>query len=145
MGLARVRVAGQSAKILKEGWEELAWGVELSTEGNAKLGPTTLDIHPGYEDEVEKEKYICFGKGFQGCDFPASALNTGQLHLSKECQIGSGEASEDGSIVMSATSADGGAGTVVYSRFVGSGGVSNSIEVTTMTPEEYCEKNKGHH
>jgi hypothetical protein len=36
IGLARVAASGARAKVLRQSWEELAWSVELSTDGNPK-------------------------------------------------------------------------------------------------------------
>jgi hypothetical protein len=138
-GVSRVRASGATARMLRQKWEELAWGVELATDGNAKWGPTSIDIRPGLTEASFKGDYICFGTGFEGCEFPITALDHPDLKLSKVCEIGSGGGS---SVVMSARTTDGRTGTVVYQGSGGSGGYSNSIEITTLAPAEYCQTHK---
>lgn len=134
-GLARIRGTGEQSRLLRQRWEELAWTVELSTEGNAKWGPTAVMITPGLQDPAYKGNYICFGTGFEGCEFPLSAIKHPSLRLTQRCRIGSGGGS---SVVMSASTTDGRRGTVVYSGSGGSGGYANHVEVTTIEPIEYC-------
>lgn len=138
-GLARVRHTGQLTRLLRQRWEELAWTVELSTEGNAKWGPTTVLITPGLQEPSYKGNYICFGTGFEGCEFPLSAIKHPSLRLTQRCRIGSGAGN---SIVMSASTKDGRRGTVVYSGSGGTGGYANHVEVTTLDPLEYCRINR---
>lgn len=139
LGLSRVRANGVVTRMLRQRWEELTWSVELETEGNVKWGPTSLLIRPGYNTQESKGQYICFGTGFEGCDFPISALNNPKLKLTKQCEVGSSGGS---SIVMLGTTTDGRQGTVVYSGSGGSGGYSNSVEISMLTPAEYCSVNK---
>ena len=114
----------------------------MSTEGNSKWGPTTIDIRPGVDGQEFKGKYICFGEGFTGCSFDIEALRGPKLNLSKKCTIGSGA---NTSVVMDAISSDSKRGTVVYRGSGGSGGISHSVEISNLSSSEYCEtyKNRG--
>jgi hypothetical protein len=137
-GLARARADQTTTKILRQKWEELAWSLELSTDGNVKWGPTSLSIIPGLDGSISEGAYICFGEGFQGCAFSIEALRSPKLTLTPVCEIGSGA---NVSKVMDATTNDGRKGVVVYQSSGGSGGISNSIEVTTVAAKEYCAAN----
>ena len=107
----------------------------MSTAGNSKWGPTSIKIRPGFDNSRFKGKYICFGEAFEGCSFPISAINSPRLKLIKKCEIGEGG---NVSVTMAATTVDGRRGTVVYSSSGGSGGYSNSVEISTLNPLEYC-------
>ncbi|WP_311270676.1 hypothetical protein [Sphingobium sp. WCS2017Hpa-17] len=138
-GYARLRANGVTSKVLRQTWEELAWSIELSTEGNSKWGPTLLTIEPGFTNDEFMGKYICLGEGFSGCSFGVQSLSGPKLKLTQECSIGNGA---NKSVAMRAVTFDGRVGTVVYRGSGGSGGISNSVEVTTMTPAQYCAANK---
>jgi len=139
IGLVRARANGEVTTLLRQRVEELAWTLELSTEGNEKWGPTSLHISPGLSDPAYKGNYICFGTNFTGCDFPQSAIQSPKIKYARQCVIGS---LGNQSVVMRATTTDGRRGTVIYSGSGGSGGFSNSVEISTLSPAEYCETNK---
>ena len=139
LGLVRARPLGKVSRVLRQGWEELSWRVEMSTDGNSKWGPTSIFIKPGFDTKDSGGKYICFGEGFQGCTFPKEALNGPNLKLQQICEIGSGGGE---SIAMKATTSDGRNGTVVYSGSGGSGGWANSVEISILNPLEYCDTNR---
>ena len=52
-GIARIRASGRAARIRQQRWEELAWGVELSTDGDPKRGPTSIMIEPGFHNAAK--------------------------------------------------------------------------------------------
>lgn len=139
LGLSRVRASRAVTMMLRQRWEELAWSVELSTEGNTKWGATSLIIRPGFDNSQFKGDYICFGEGFKGCAFPISSLASPRLKLVRQCETGQGA---NVSLVMAAKTSDGRRGTVIYAGSGGSGGFSNHVEISTMTPQEYCKKYK---
>ena len=131
-GVARVRANGIKTQMLRQQWEELGWGIELDTEGNEKWGPTTITIFPGFE-----ENGSCFGTGFSGCTFPASALEGPNIHLTRICYGGSGPANIT---AFEARVSDGRSGTVLYHTDEGSGGQTNSLELTLEKPTVACAK-----
>ncbi len=65
-GIARVSVGGKTATVLHQAVEELAWTIELATNGNASFGPKWISIAPGVLPDNE-----CFGALFHGCTFEA--------------------------------------------------------------------------
>lgn len=132
-GLARVRASGAAAKMLRQGWVELAWSVTLEAEENAKFGPEKVLLQPGTTDS----EYICFGTRFQGCSFPLTAITAPGLTLKMECERGPGGAH---AIVFSASAAGGRSGTVVYQTDAGSGDITNSIEVLPGTAASFCSR-----
>lgn len=137
-GVARVRAHNVKTTVLRQQWEELGWGVELLTEGNAKWGPTSVTIFPGFEGIGS-----CFGIEFKGCTFPASALNGSKIRLTKICQGGSGSANIT---AFRAVASDGRAGTVLYHTDAGSGGQTNKVTVTSNSAADACrtyERNYG--
>ena len=139
MGIARIRASGRAARIKRRRWEELAWNIELSTDGDSRLGPTSITIEPGFNIFTTKENYSCFGRGYDGCDFLVAALDTPRMKLSRQCKIGE---ADNYSIVMIATTPDGRRGTVVFTLSSGSGGASSDVEITTMTARDYCRENR---
>jgi len=139
IGYARIRANGVVSKVLRQSWEELAWSVKLSTEENPKWGPTSIEIQPGFDDAESKGKYLCFGVAFSGCSFEIDSLSGSKLSLTRQCIIGSGSGQ---SVVMRAKTANGKQGTVVYRGSGGSGGYSNWVEITILSPIEYCTTHK---
>jgi hypothetical protein len=138
-GLAHIRASGATSTLLRQRTEELSWTVTLSTEDNEKWGPTTLTITPGLTEAKYKGQYMCFGTGFSGCAFPISSIRNPKIRYVQQCVIGFGA---NQSIVFRATTADGRRGTVIYRGSGGSGGTSNYVELSTLTPIEYCQRNK---
>ena len=143
IGLTRVRASGVTSRLLRQKWEELTWTVELSTEGNSKWGPTTLNIRPGLTGNLYNGNYICFGSGFEGCSFPMDAIRGSKVAFIQRCTIGEGASQ---SVVFKATTLDGRRGTVVYQGSGGSGGFANGVEISTLAPQEYCNtfKDRGY-
>lgn len=143
VGYARIRASDVETKLLRQRWEELAWTIQMSTEGNSKWGPTIINIGPGVDSKESQGKYACFGEGFAGCSFGVEALRGPKIELTTKCSIGSGV---NMSVVMDAVTRDGRRGTVVHRGSGGSGGVSNSVEISTLSFSEYCEvfKNRGY-
>lgn len=129
-GEARVRAGGTTAKILRQSWEELAWGIELSSEDLPKWGAKSIVIRPGFDGN-----YSCFGTGFEGCEFPSSALQGPKLALRKICAAGPGS---NRSEVFAVRTVDGRTATVIYNTNSGSGGASNLVEIVTSPASESC-------
>lgn len=138
-GIARIRIPGRPTRVLRQSWEELAWTVELSTTGNVNFGAEEIHISPGLSGSILRGNYICFGQGFDGCEFPLAAIQSPRISYAQVCELGSGGATTH---VMRATTSDGRRGTVVHLTSGGSGGVASSIEISSMTPEEYCRVNR---
>ena len=129
-GEARVRAHGVTAKMLRQKWEELAWGIELSSDELPKWGAKSIIIRPGFDGN-----YSCFGTGFEGCAFPATALQGSNLTLHKVCTAGPGS---NRSEVFIARTVDGRTATIIYNTNSGSGGTSNLVEIATMPAQEAC-------
>jgi len=133
VGLARVRVAGVSAEVLRRTWRELPWSVTLSTTGNEKFGPKSIEIEPGGPDPAD----ICFGSMSRGCAFtPAEALASSKLSHELVCT-----SSEPGGVITaySVSALGKQPSLLVYHRAEGSGGTSNWIEIRPLSDRpEVC-------
>lgn len=138
-GLVRVRVGGRVTKVLKQRWEELSWSVTLNKGNEAARaeGVTSITIGPGIEPPGASPKLyeICFGQGYEGCDFPSNALRGPKHKLNLVCSVGEESNGED---VFHATTADGRVGTVVWSKNTGSGGTSNDVRILSDPATSYC-------
>lgn len=82
-GLARVRVGGRVVTKLRRTRVEVPWTVDLRTDGNAKFGPTEVEIQPGAPDDP------CFGTLFSNCSWrPEVILNRSALQAHLVCRSG---------------------------------------------------------
>jgi hypothetical protein len=138
-GLVRVRAGGQTAKVLRQGWEELSWSVTLRKSSDAPLaeGVSEISIEPGFN--FLGQEMTCFGRLFQGCYFPSSALRGPKHTLALACSVGGEGNGED---VFRATTSDGRVGIVVWERSTGSGGSSTSLRVLSQSARTYCSEAK---
>lgn len=133
-GIARIRAGGQSPKMLRQTWVELAWTISLEASQNPKFGPEKIVLTPGMSDS----EHMCFGIRFQGCSFPVSALNHPGLTLKKQCERGPGG---DHSIVFDASAPGGRKGIVIYHTDAGSGDTTTHVEVLAGNADTYCGSN----
>jgi len=138
-GLVRVRADGQTAKVLRQGWEELSWSVTLGKFAGTSLaeGVSEISIMPGFE--FLGQEMGCFGRLFQGCYFPSSALRGPKHTLALACSVGGEGNGED---IFRATTSDGRVGTVVWERSTGSGGSSTRLKVLSQSARTYCSEEK---
>lgn len=136
MGVARIRAAGATPMMLRQGWVELGWSIQLESSGNARFGAESVTFSPGMTDP----EHVCFGARFRGCSFPASAMNKRGLSLRKVCERGPEGERE---IVFAAASAAGRAGTVVYRTDAGSGDSTNVVVVVPGPASGYCAAKVG--
>jgi hypothetical protein len=129
-GMARVRAAGIKAEYLRQNWLEIVWSIEMETNGPPKLGPKSITFIPGFGSQFQ-----CFGTLARGCEFPDTAIRYSKMRVTRICEFGPGNSH---SIVFSALASDGRKGTITYSTDGGSGGLTNSVTVGSVSAQAIC-------
>jgi hypothetical protein len=135
-GLMRINVKGLMSTILKRTNFELAWGIQLISEGNERFGPSSLIIGPGGSHE-KIEEYLCFGTFAENCEFsPIDSLKSSSIIIEELCE-------NNGSITIKAFYLSAKNKRKTLARVItqgGSGGTYTTMELfLKKTDKNVCE------
>lgn len=129
-GWARVRIKGDSSRILEERQKEMAWSIRLSTSVNPNLGAQEIQFKPGGAEDG------CLGPLTVGCDIDAFAvlIDSGLTYQ----HICSNETPGSATIVFSISYPRKRTTTLIYEGFGGSAGYQGLLLLSADDPDQWC-------